>query len=123
MNVVSLDEYKNLMPRSGSKYKNKKTIYNGTLYDSKKEAAYRQELDMLSGPSIPLAEKVVKIEEQVRYKMVVNEKKICTYVLDFKVTYAAGRIEHVDVKGMRTTVYKLKKKLMLACHGIDIVEV
>jgi hypothetical protein len=27
-----------------------------------------------------------------------------------------------DSKGVRTPVYKLKKKLMLACHGIEIRE-
>ena len=28
-----------------------------------------------------------------------------------------------DVKGVKTAVYKLKKRLMLAVHGIDITEV
>jgi len=27
-----------------------------------------------------------------------------------------------DVKGFKTPVYRLKKKLMLAIHGIDILE-
>jgi hypothetical protein len=29
----------------------------------------------------------------------------------------------VDVKGVRTDVYRLKRKLLLACHGIGVVEV
>ena len=29
----------------------------------------------------------------------------------------------MDVKGHRTEVYRLKKKLMLACFGIEIEEV
>lgn len=123
MNVINMDEYRKLVPTKQNKYKNKKTWYNNVLYDSKREANYRQQLDMLSSSSVPTKERVSSIEEQVRYKMIVNDIKICTYVLDFKVTYADGRIEHVDVKGMLTGVYKLKKKLMLACHDINIVEV
>jgi len=28
-----------------------------------------------------------------------------------------------DVKGVRTPVYLLKKKLLKACHGLDVVEI
>jgi hypothetical protein len=49
---------------------------------------------------------------------------VATYVADF-VYREAGKSEMivVDVKGMRTPVYRLKRKLMLACHGIDVLEV
>lgn len=33
------------------------------------------------------------------------------YVADFKVTYADGRVEIIDCKGMKTEAYKIKKKL------------
>jgi len=33
------------------------------------------------------------------------------YVADFLVTYADGRKEIVDCKGVRTSVYRLKKRL------------
>lgn len=52
-----------------------------------------------------------------------NGKKICKYIADFRVTYADGRIEVVDVKGVRTGVYRLKKKLVEAQYGIIIIEV
>lgn len=119
--IINLQEYHAL--RRGSKYRNKRTTYNGTTYDSKREAEYRKDLDLLAGDTVPLPDRVISIEEQVRYVIKVNDVKICTYVLDFRVTYGDGRKEHVDVKGMKTGVYKLKKKLMAAVHGIDIIEV
>ena len=132
MNVINMAEYHKLVPsgKKGSKHRNVRTLYNGTYYDSKKESDYRQTLDFLTGSNIPANERVEVIEEQVRYKMIVNDVKVCTYVLDFKVTYGDGRVEFVDVKPFdiktnkfRTTdVFKIKKRLMLACHGIDITE-
>jgi len=123
MNTISVDDLRKLGGGGVSKYRNTRTDYNGTVYDSKKEAMYRQQLDMLTGANIPDHERVALIEEQVRYPIVINDVKICSYVLDFKVTYGDGHVDHVDVKGMKTQVYKLKKKMMLAVHGIEIVEV
>ena len=45
----------------------------------------------------------------------------CTYVADF--TYIEdGKLVVEDVKGMKTDAYKIKKKLMLWVHGIQIRE-
>lgn len=107
---------------SKSKYGNKKTEYNGRVYDSKKEAEYAEELDLCRKVRAK-QDKVVHVEAQVPYQITVNGQKICKYILDFKVTYADGRVEYVDVKGVKTSVYRLKKKLMKACHDIDIKEV
>tara|TARA_R110002126_G_scaffold153682_3_gene300817 strand:+ start:5663 stop:6001 length:339 start_codon:yes stop_codon:yes gene_type:complete len=103
-----------------NKYNAKKTEYNGFTYDSKKEAGYAKKLDLLKMASGN--DKVLSVERQVPYAMIVNTVKICTYRLDFKVTYP-NRVEHVDVKGMLTAIYRLKKKLMKALHDIDIIEV
>ena len=44
-----------------------------------------------------------------------------TYIADF--VYYEGKKEIVeDVKGYRTDVYKLKKRLMWVVHGIEIRE-
>ena len=113
------------MPVKRSKYgvspKNERT-YNGKLYMSKLECNYRKHLDLLIRASNP-KERVVKIEEQVVYEIVVNHKKICKYLLDFRVTYGDGRVECVDTKGVLTAIYRLKKKLLLATLGIEIKEV
>ena len=81
-------------------------------------------MDMLKKTSG--SDKVVKIEKQVRYDVIVNDEKICFYKLDFKVTYK-DRIEYIDVKGLRRgcayQMFKLKKKLVEALYGIKITEV
>lgn len=100
-----------------NKYNATKTVYNGIKYDSKKEAAYAKELDLLLNYG-----EVLEIERQVPFVITINEKKICTYKLDFKVTYA-DRIEYVDVKGFKTSIYRLKKKMVEAYYGIEITEV
>lgn len=101
-----------------SKYNNKKTEYNGRTYDSKREAHRAWELDMLQK-----AGEVKEIEYQPVFECVVNNKKICKYIADFKITYSDGHVEIEDVKGYKTDVYKLKKKLVEALHNIIILEV
>ena len=46
----------------------------------------------------------------------------CLYYADF-VYKKDGRLHVEDAKGMRTEVYKIKKKLMLYIHGIQIEEI
>lgn len=105
-----------------NKYGNKKTEYNGIVYDSKKEAQRAVELDLLQ-KSVNPDYKVVKIERQPKFKVEINGKYICTYIADFKVTYADGRIEIEDVKGYRNSIYILKKKLVEALYKIKIIEI
>ena len=55
-----------------------------------------------------------------------KEKRIrkITYRADFRVTYCDGIVEVVDVKGMRTPIYKLKLKMLLHRYPeINFVEV
>jgi len=108
--------------QSRSKYNNKKTTYNGRLYDSKKEAEYSGLLDVLKNAKND-SDRVVEIEYQPPYVCIVNDKKIFTYKADFRVTYADGRVEVIDVKGMKTSVYRIKKKLVEALYGFEIIEV
>jgi len=123
---MKIDEYLALQKKTrGNKYHAKKEEYNGRVYDSIKEARYAKLLDVLRGAT-PLNERVVSVEPQVRYDIVVNGQKICTYVADFVVTYADHHVEVQDVKSEHTRklpVFRLKKKLMRAVHGIDIFEV
>jgi hypothetical protein len=88
------------------------------MYDSKKEAEYAYRLDLLKQVG-----EVVKWYRQVRLPLDVNGQKVCTYIVDFVVHCNDGSIEHVDVKGYKTDVYKLKKKLVKAVLDIDIKEV
>jgi hypothetical protein len=96
------------------------------MYHSKKEAKYAMLLDTLRKAQND-TERVVKVESQVSYRLDVNGVTVARYVLDFRVTYADGRVDYVDVKGYKKgaaySLFTLKKKLMLACHGIDVREV
>ena len=105
-----------------SKYGNKKTVYQGETYDSKKEADYAGILDALRKAKNK-ADRVISIERQVKYVIEIRSKKICTYIADFKVKYADGHEEVIDVKGFKTSIYRLKKKLVEACYDIIIKEV
>jgi hypothetical protein len=61
------------------------------------------------------------LEHGVSMPINVNGQHVCTYVADF--TYVRdGRLVVEDTKGVRTAVYKLKAKLVLATRGVKIVE-
>lgn len=105
-----------------SKYGNEKTQFAGRLYDSKKEANYARELETRRKASKP-SDRVVWVEYQIGYPIHIRGTRICTYIADFRVRYGDGRIEVVDVKGVRTAIYKLKKKMVEAVYEIKIIEV
>ena len=98
------------------KYRNQKTAVNGITFDSKKEAARYGELKILER-----AGKIKELKLQVKYDLAVNGLKICSYKSDFTY-FEEGQQITEDVKGMKTRVYEIKKKLMKAIHGIEIRE-
>ena len=108
-----------------SKYNNAK--YNG--YDSKKEAKRAAELKLLEKAGV-----ISHLQEQVVYELIpsqyriVNGKKKCIeraikYIADFQYVDKDGNTVVEDAKGFRTEVYRIKKKLMLYFHDIQIKEV
>ena len=101
-----------------NKFNATKTLYNGILYDSKKEAGFAMKLDILRKASGK--DRVIEIERQVTFSFDLNGHHICKYKPDFKVTYSDGRIEYIDVKGMETREFSIKKKLLKAFYGIDV---
>ena len=111
-----------VIPKTLSKYRNVQTEYKGQKFMSKKEAEYAMQLDFMRKATNP-RDKVLEYECQVPFQIVLNGKKICKYLADFRVKYADGREEIIDVKGVRTDVYRLKKKLVEAQYGIQIIEV
>lgn len=60
---------------------------------------------------------------QVPIPIIINGQKVCTYKADFEYYNKAGKRVTEDAKGMKTDVYKLKKKMLKVAHNIDIVEV
>lgn len=93
-------------------------------FGSKKEAQYYEQVKMLKGARYK-KDRVVKIECQVPFELqpafTKNGKKYqpMRYIADFRVTYADGRVEVVDVKGydkkndkfLITKDFALKKKI------------
>lgn len=102
------------------KYNNQKTVVNGILFDSKREANRYCELMLLMR-----AGEITNLQRQVRYTLIPKQdgERACEYVADFVYTDKAGRTIVEDVKGVRTDVYKIKRKLMRWVHGITVDEV
>ena len=95
-----------------TKYRNKKTMVYGILFQSEKEAM--RYIVLRNDPYVR------DLRLQVRFKLVVNGILICTYVADF--TYCREHFVVEDVKGVKTRDYRIKKNLMKAVYGIDILE-
>jgi hypothetical protein len=94
------------------------TVVDGRRFDSRREAARYAELRILER-----AGQISGLECQPSFPLVVGTVKIGTYRADFRYRDAAGSEITEDVKGVRTAVYRLKAKLMLAIYGIAIREI
>lgn len=123
----------------GSKYHNRKVTADGQVFDSKKEYMRYRELLLLMQSG-----KIHDLFRQVRFELIpaqyetyprYSEKsgkrlsdgtrcaeKAVNYVADF-VYWEGDQMVVEDVKGVRTDAYILKRKLMLARHGVRIREV
>ena len=99
-----------------SKYNSVMVEVEGKKFHSKKEARKYTQLRTLQ-----LIGEIGELETQVRLPLFVNGIKITTYVCDFRYVTKAGVTVYLDVKGMETDVFKIKKKLVLACLGIEII--
>ena len=99
-----------------NKYRAVKTIVDGITFDSKAEARRYGNLKILER-----AGTIDSLELQPRYDLVVNGSKCGFYKADFRYN-EDGRQVVEDVKGMKTPVYNLKKKLIKAIYGIEIYE-
>lgn len=95
-----------------SKYGAKKTTIDNIKFDSRAEAAYYSRLKMLRK-----AKQIQEFECQPVFVLVPPFRKNgkhyrgIKYVADFKVTHLDGSIEIIDVKGVRTQGYLLKRQL------------
>jgi hypothetical protein len=105
-----------------SKMRNVKTVVDGITFDSKWEAHRYTELKLMQ-----VAGQIVRLQWQRPFALVVNEMLICQYVADFAYEPVRGNTTGPrvveDAKGFRTREYAIKKKLMKACLGIEIVEI
>lgn len=119
---------------SPSKYKSKKIEVDGMTFDSRKEYYRWCELCQLERVG-----KITDLQRQVKYVLIPTQyepytvkengtakrgkviERECAYIADFVYT-EKGNVVVEDVKGFKTADYKIKRKLMLAVHGIRIKE-
>lgn len=104
--------------RSFSKYKAVPTIVDNIKFPSKLEARVYQGLKYMLG-----AGEISELDRQVRFPLVVNGIKICTFVPDFIYTDKAKKRVVLEAKGMETPSYKIKAKLFQALYPEYIYKV
>ena len=109
------------------KYGNKKVVLDGIKFDSRRDAdryAHLKVLERLGEISgLELQKKFVLVPAQRNKAGKVTERAI-TYRADFYYfDKRQGKWVVEDAKGVKTDVYKMKKKLMRSVHGLNIVEV
>ena len=121
----------------GNKYGNRKIMFDGQTFDSKKEMRHYTELLLLEK-----AGKIKDLQRQVKFQLIPAQREPDTigpkggkkpgklierevsYVADFVYTdLKTGQTVVVDTKGFRTKEYTIKRKMMLYFHGIRIKEV
>lgn len=126
------------------KYRNRKTVVDGIVFDSAKEAIRYQELKMLQKAGV-----IQNLRLQVPYEIIPEQREVSDEVyskglkkgqpkpgriLERKVEYIAdfvytedGQTVVEDVKGYRDggsyKVFVLKRKLMLQVYGISVKEI
>jgi hypothetical protein len=117
---------------TASKFHNKKTVIDGITFDSQAEARYFLQLKTLMR-----AGEVTKIEPHPKFELLPTYWKCCgevstntaskhicpycdqkvpavkaiTYSADFRITWVNGTQTIVDVKGVSTETFLLKKRL------------
>lgn len=108
-----------------SKYHNVKTEVDGITFASKREARRYNELKLLEKAGV-----ITDLILQPKYEFRKNDILLCRYIADFfyvdlEATKKAADIVRVveDAKGVRTPLYRLKKRMMKAFYGIEVQEV
>lgn len=101
------------------KFGNRHVKADGYTFDSAAEYKRYRELRLRQ-----MAREIEALMVHPVFRLVVNDVLICNYEADFLYYIDEGDTQVVeDVKGTRTSVYVIKKRLMLACLGIAIVEI
>ena len=121
-----------------NKYHAKKVVFDGITFDSKKEGLYYLRLKEMEKSG-----KISNLRLQVKYELLpaiwkeytkhlktkdkVEQKCIqraVYYIADFVCTdNVTGKEVVIDVKGRKTKEYILKKKMMMALNGIEVIEI
>lgn len=122
---MSAAEYNLLAEQGGTykynKYNNIKTVVDDIPFDSKGEALRYKELKLMLKAGM-IRDLRLQVPFEIRWPSD-NDKPgilICKYLADFVYIEKSGKETVEDFKGVVTREFSLKKKMMLACHGIEI---
>ena len=109
-----------------NKFNAKKITIDGIIFDSKKEAAFYHRLCLLKNAK-NINDRVLSIDLQPRFDIIINLKRIGFYKADFRVLYADNTVKVYDVKGCKVgaayQLFRFKKKIIEALYNIEIIEV
>ena len=101
-------------PRKNNKFRNRKTILDDKVFDSKGEAMRYWELQTMQSVGL-----ITGLKEHVPFSIDINGKHVCKYYADF--VYCENGVQIVeDFKGFETDCWRLKKKLVAAVLGVEI---
>jgi len=111
-----------------SKYGNKRVEYMKIMFDSIGERDRYIFLKDQERRGL-----IRNLRTQVSFDLKVNDQLICRYIADFvyevnptgvngqPLQFGDGHFTTIeDFKGVSTAIFKLKAKLMLACHDIEV---
>lgn len=107
-------------PIKKNKFNAKKVLIDGITFDSTKEGRRYQDLKLLQSQG-----EINNLELQVKYSFVYNFITIGTYRADFVYFTKDGTMIVEDVKSPITRKkadYRLRRRMMAAFFGIDILE-
>lgn len=111
------------------KYGNRKVTVGGETFDSQREYDRYCQLRLMEKAGL-----IKELRRQVKFVLIPSQKKNgkvaereCAYYADFvyleKVGLGEWQTVVEDAKGMKTEVYKIKKKLMRYVYGYEVKEV
>jgi hypothetical protein len=100
-----------------NKYGAVKEVVDNITFHSRKEAARYRELKLLLR-----AGEISDLELQPRFEFRIDGTLMFTYVSDFQYIDLDEQVIVEDAKGLRTSLYKLKKKIIEKAFGITITE-
>lgn len=105
-----------------NKFNARKIEYKGMIFDSKHELSEYQKLEVMHRAGL-----IGEVWTQVEFELIPKQKGVrrCCYYADF-VYLQDDELVVVDAKSEHTRtlpVYRMKKKMMLSVHKIQIKEV
>lgn len=111
--------------RRAQKYGNEKVLDKGITFDSKAEHKRWQYLALMER-----AKEIKDLRLQVSFELIPaqvspsgKKERPTVYIADFVYRYKDNSTVVEDVKGAVTPEFRLKRKLMLYVHGIEVKEV